>query len=64
MPKQEVFHLFPSGWENDPQEERFKLSTLDYLTACTYNNFVLFFRLEDADKPRMVVLLREASLAL
>ncbi|KAI0133846.1 acyltransferase [Xylariales sp. AK1849] len=59
MPKQEIFHIHPLGWERDAEEERFKLSTLDYLTACTYNNYVLFFRLNDADKSRMVVLLRQ-----
>ncbi|KAJ0314153.1 hypothetical protein Brms1b_007117 [Colletotrichum noveboracense] len=31
MPRVEEFQLHPSGWENDPDEERFKLSTLDYL---------------------------------
>ncbi|KAJ5712077.1 Transferase [Penicillium malachiteum] len=41
------------GWENDPEEERFKVSTLDYLTVCTYNNYAIFFRVEDADKPRI-----------
>ncbi|RFU81567.1 trichothecene 3-o-acetyltransferase [Trichoderma arundinaceum] len=59
MPKQEVFHLYPLGWENDPEEEKFKFSTLDYLTACTYNNYVLFFKLDDMNKPRMVTLLKE-----
>ncbi|KAK7714069.1 hypothetical protein SLS64_004166 [Diaporthe eres] len=58
MPKQEVFHLHPYGWENDPEEERFKVTTLDYLTACTYNNYALFFKLEDADKPRAVEVLK------
>ncbi|KAH6609749.1 trichothecene 3-o-acetyltransferase [Trichoderma cornu-damae] len=59
MPTQEVFRIHPSGWENDPEEERFRLSTLDYLTACTYNNFVLFFRLDDSDKRPMASLLME-----
>ncbi|KAK7752871.1 hypothetical protein SLS62_005213 [Diatrype stigma] len=47
MPKQQVFYLHPYGWENDPEEERFKLSTLDYLPACSYLNFALFFKLDD-----------------
>ncbi|OQE34825.1 hypothetical protein PENCOP_c015G02132 [Penicillium coprophilum] len=58
MPKQEVVHLHPFGWENDPEEERFKVSTLDYLTACTYNNYALFFRVDDADKARVVDVLK------
>ncbi|KAI0377958.1 transferase family-domain-containing protein [Hypomontagnella monticulosa] len=59
MPKQEVYHIHPTGWENDPEEERFKLSTLDYLTVCTYNNYALFFRLEDKDKPKAAAILKE-----
>jgi hypothetical protein len=59
MSKLEVFHLHPLDWENDPEEERFKVSTLDYLTACTYNNFALFFRLDDGDKSKAVGVLKE-----
>ncbi|KAI1142629.1 hypothetical protein F5Y05DRAFT_365538 [Hypoxylon sp. FL0543] len=59
MPRQEAFDLHPHGWENDPDEERFKLSTLDYLTACTYLNYALFFELKDADKRRAAAILKE-----
>ncbi|KAL7627871.1 hypothetical protein AAE478_002066 [Parahypoxylon ruwenzoriense] len=59
MPKQEVIRLCPFGWENDPEEERFKVSTLDYLTACTYTNFAIFFKLDDADKNKTVGVLVE-----
>ncbi|KAJ5960048.1 Transferase [Penicillium vulpinum] len=58
MPRQDVFHLHPLGWENDPEEERFKVSTLDYLTVCTYNNYGLFFQVEDADKARVADVLK------
>lgn len=57
-PKQEVFHLHPYGWEDDPEEERFKVTTLDYLTACTYNNYAIFFKLEDTDKARAIKVLK------
>lgn len=50
MPIVKEFHLHPLGWENDPEEERFKLSTLDYLSTMTYTNSVLFFKLQDADR--------------
>lgn len=50
MPRIENLQLRPLGWETDPEEERFKLSTLDYLSARTYNNYALFFKLEDAAK--------------
>ncbi|CAO2651405.1 Nn.00g039750.m01.CDS01 [Neocucurbitaria sp. VM-36] len=50
MPKVKEFNLRPLGWENDPEEERFKLSTLDYLSTTTYTNTALFFKLEDAEK--------------
>jgi hypothetical protein len=58
MPKHDVFHLHPFAWENDPDEERFPVSTLDYLTVCTYNNYALFFRVDDADKPRVADVLK------
>ncbi|KAL2153582.1 hypothetical protein VTH82DRAFT_4737 [Thermothelomyces myriococcoides] len=58
-PRQEVHLLRPSGWEKDPEEERFKVTTLDYLTACTYNNYALFFRLEDAEKQRVAETLKQ-----
>lgn len=58
IPKLEVFHLQPFGWENGPEEERFKVSTLDYLSLVSYNNYALFFRLDDADKPKAVELLK------
>lgn len=50
MPKVEEFELRPLGWEDAPAEERFKLSTLDYLSAMTYNNYALFFKLDDSEK--------------
>ncbi|KAL2138699.1 hypothetical protein VTI28DRAFT_6372 [Corynascus sepedonium] len=59
MPRHEVHLLRPFGWENDPEEERFKVTTLDYLTACTYNNYALFFRLEDANKESVAAILKK-----
>ncbi|KAJ9150255.1 Trichothecene 3-o-acetyltransferase [Pleurostoma richardsiae] len=58
MPKSQVFHLQPFEWEGDPEEERYKISTLDYLAACTYNTYALFFRLNDADKSRAIDVLK------
>ncbi|KAL2815062.1 transferase [Aspergillus cavernicola] len=59
MPTEKTYHLHPLGWENDPEEERFKLSTLDYLTVCSYNNYALFFRLDDdTDKANIVDVLK------
>ncbi|KAK3368460.1 transferase family-domain-containing protein [Podospora didyma] len=58
MPVLEIFHLHPLGWENDPEEEKIPLSTLDYLPPFLYNNYVLFFKLDDEGKSRMAVLLR------
>lgn len=58
--KQEIFHLHPSGWEQDPEEERFKLSTLDYLVACVYVSYAIFFRIDDDEaKPKVVELLKQ-----
>ncbi|KAK4190136.1 hypothetical protein QBC35DRAFT_93463 [Podospora australis] len=59
MTKQDVFHIQPLNWESDPEEERFPLRTLDYVSPPTYNNYALFFRLNDEDKPTAVTALRE-----
>ncbi|KAM0493671.1 hypothetical protein ACHAP8_009116 [Fusarium lateritium] len=57
-PKKYAYHLHPFGWENDPPEERFKVTTLDYLTVCTYNNYALFFKLDDSEKKRALEILK------
>jgi hypothetical protein len=51
MPRVQEFQLLPFGWENDPDEERFKLSTIDYLTTKSYLPMAMFFKLEESDKP-------------
>lgn len=58
MPADEIFQLHPSGWETDPAEERFKLSTIDPTPNCAYNHYVLFFRLDDEDRARVVDVLK------
>jgi transcriptional accessory protein Tex/SPT6 len=50
MPTIEEFQLHPYGWENDPEEERYRLSTLDYLSTTTFTNTAFFFRLKDSEK--------------
>ncbi|KAF2105485.1 hypothetical protein BDV96DRAFT_592413 [Lophiotrema nucula] len=50
MPQVEEIQLHPWGWENDPQEERFKLSTFDFLSTITYTNMAVFFKIEDSQK--------------
>ncbi|RFU29700.1 hypothetical protein B7463_g6646, partial [Scytalidium lignicola] len=59
MPRIQEFQLHPFGWENDPEEERFKLSTIDYLTTTTYLPMAIFFRLEEAEKPKTAAILKE-----
>ncbi|KAL7801702.1 transferase family domain-containing protein [Trichoderma afarasin] len=58
-PKQDVFNIHPFGWENDPEEETFGVSTLDYLTAMSYNNYALFFKMDDAMKSQAVEIMKE-----
>ncbi|RFU73358.1 hypothetical protein TARUN_8880 [Trichoderma arundinaceum] len=58
-PKQELFNVHPLGWENDPEEETFGVSTLDYLTAMSYNNYALFFKIDDAKKAQAVEIMKE-----
>jgi hypothetical protein len=59
MPRTDEYQLRPLGWENDPAEERLRFSSLDYLAACTYNSYALFFKLVDEERPRAVTVLRE-----
>lgn len=58
MSKREVFELHPAGWESDPAEEIFKLSTLDYCVGQVYTNYALFFKITDAEKPKAVSVLK------
>lgn len=58
MPRVQEFQLHPFGWENDPEEESFKLSTIDYLTTTTYLPMAIFFRLEEAEKPKAAAILK------
>ncbi|KAK4188566.1 hypothetical protein QBC35DRAFT_495826 [Podospora australis] len=44
-PSSKIIHLHPQGWENDPADEYFKLSTLDYCVGQVYTNYALFFKL-------------------
>lgn len=59
-PKQNVFHLHPYGWENDPERETFALSTLDYLSAMSYNHYALYFRMDDTMKLKAVEIMKES----
>lgn len=49
-PKEVVHHVHPSGWEADPEEERFKLSLFDPIILVVYCHFALYLRLDD-DSP-------------
>ncbi len=60
LPKQVIYHVHPLGWENDPEEERFPISVLDFVVPHNYHIFGLYFRLDDADKERAVEGLRHA----
>jgi hypothetical protein len=67
MPKAEEFNLHPFGWEDGPDEERFKLCALDYLSTITYTNSVIFFKLSDTEKrlnPVQVPFLHSADLLM
>lgn len=58
MSCKEIVEIRPLGWETDPEEERYKLSTIDPTPNCAYTNYGIFFRLQDSDKSRAVELLR------
>lgn len=59
MPKTEEYQLRPLGWEQDPEEERLRFSSLDYLAACTYNSYAIFFKLADEERANAVDVLRQ-----
>jgi hypothetical protein len=58
MPRKEILELHPTGWQSDPENEFFKLSTLDYCVGQVYTNFALFFKLSDTDKPNAIEVLK------
>jgi hypothetical protein len=58
MPYKEEFLLHPLGFENDPEEERFPLSCVDYQAALTYNNYALFFKLDHSAKKDVAAVLK------
>lgn len=58
MVKQEIYKLHPTGWESDPADEYFKLSTLDYCVGQVYTNYALFFKLPDTQKPTVIPVLK------
>lgn len=57
MPIKETLQIHPAGWENDPDEERFKLSVIDPTPNAAYCHYVLFFRLRDDDKKNAITIL-------
>lgn len=59
MPRKEEYRLYPFGYEDDPDEERFRLSTLDYLTTQTYNNYALFFKVNEEEKSTVAAVLKQ-----
>ncbi|EAQ86689.1 hypothetical protein CHGG_07942 [Chaetomium globosum CBS 148.51] len=58
MPEQQVYHIHPLGWENDPDEERYRVSPLDYVGTCVFNNYALYFKLKDEEKLKVLEVLR------
>lgn len=52
MPKTVKYQLQPLGWETDPEEERIRFSSLDYLAACLYNSYAVFSSSKTAAKKR------------
>ncbi|KAL1841187.1 hypothetical protein VTJ49DRAFT_7356 [Mycothermus thermophilus] len=59
MPETTVYELHPLGWENDPEEEKLKLSMLDYFSAQLYDAYALFFKLPDGEQSHTLAILKE-----
>ncbi|KAK4244899.1 omega-hydroxypalmitate O-feruloyl transferase [Corynascus novoguineensis] len=41
-------------------QERLRFSRLEYLAACVYNIYALFFKLQDEERPRAIAVLKES----
>lgn len=60
MPTVETHELLPFGSATDPEEERFPMSTLDYLVACLYVSYAIFFKIDDDFlKPKIAEVLKQ-----
>ena len=59
MIEEQHFDVYPLGWENDPEVERFRLSKFDYFSNCAYSQYAILFRLTDADKPKVATVLQK-----
>ncbi|OGM42635.1 acyl transferase [Aspergillus bombycis] len=59
MVHQEVRYLHPYASETSPQEERYRISTLDYLMGLCYTHLAIFFRLDDGSKPKAAAVLKK-----
>ncbi|KAJ6106721.1 hypothetical protein N7512_010238 [Penicillium capsulatum] len=55
---EETFQIHPLGWENDPEEERMKVAMSNYLPGLCYNIYVLYFRLNEAERTPAVEVLK------
>ncbi|KAK8136733.1 Acyl transferase [Apiospora sp. TS-2023a] len=58
-PRQEEHAIRPTGWENDPEEERFRLSLFDPIILVVYCQFALYFRLDDAHRDQAAQVLQQ-----
>ncbi|KAK8031227.1 hypothetical protein PG990_000961 [Apiospora arundinis] len=58
-PRHEEHDIRPTGWENDPEEERFRLSLFDPIILVVYCQFALFFRLDDAHRDQAAEVLQQ-----
>lgn len=56
--RNEIINLQPAGWETDPDDEFFKLSTLDHCVPPLFNPNILIFKLLDDDKPKAAQVLK------
>lgn len=58
MAQPETIELRPTGWETDPDEERYKVSTIDLTPLEMYNHYVIFWRLEQDTIEDAIAVLR------
>lgn len=56
--KEQVYHLHPTDWENDPEEERWDVSLLDYNSPKDYFNYAVYFRLDKSEKTNAISVIK------
>lgn len=61
MSTKEVYNLRPAGWETGPklEAETWRLSTIDACPVCSWQHYILPFRLDDSQRDQVKAVLQQ-----